>query len=170
MSAILKAPLPRFRPMQSEDLDRVAEIERQVYEFPWSRGIFGDCLRVGYSCWVMQLDGAIAGYGVVSSGAGEAHILNLCIAPEYQHQGYGRRLLNRLLDLARWYHARSVFLEVRPSNHRAIRMYETLGFACVGRRPNYYPAQQGREDALIMVLKREADDPGEPPDDRSRSR
>lgn len=164
MSAILKTPLARFRPMRGDDLEAVAAIESEVYEFPWTAGIFADCLRVGYACWVMELDGTLAGYGIVSSGAGEAHILNLCIAPEYQRQGHGRRLLSRLLDLSRWYRVNSIFLEVRPSNHRAIRMYEALGFACVGRRPNYYPAAQGREDALIMVFKREVAGAGDPPD------
>lgn len=153
MSAILAPPLPRFRPMQESDLSAVAAIERQVYEFPWSEGIFADCVRVGYSCWVLELAGELAGYGVVSTAAGEAHILNLCVAPDFQGRGHGRRLLNRMIDLARWHRARSIFLEVRPSNHRAIKMYEAKGFSCVGRRPNYYPAHEGREDALVMALR-----------------
>ena len=154
MSAILKAPLIRFRPMRQDDLDAVLAIEQGVYSFPWTRGIFADCLRVGYSCWVMESNGLAIGYGVVSVGAREAHILNLCIAPDQQRQGYGKRLLDRLIDLVRLHHAASVFLEVRPSNHQAIKMYQALGFKCIGRRPNYYPAHEGREDALIMALKR----------------
>lgn len=153
MSAVIKPELPHLRPMQERDLDSVMAIESRVYDFPWTRGIFADCLRVGYSCWVLDQDGEILGYAVLSAGAGEAHILNICIGPDYQRQGHGTRLLNRLFDLARWHQARSLFLEVRPSNQSAVQMYEEHGFAVVGRRPNYYPASEGREDALIMSRK-----------------
>jgi ribosomal-protein-alanine N-acetyltransferase len=153
MSAVLKPQLPHLRPMQDRDLESVMAIETRVYPFPWSRGIFADCLRVGYSCWVLELDQSIVGYAVLSAGAGEAHILNICISPNYQGQGHGARLLNRLVDLSRWHQASSLFLEVRPSNTVAVAMYQDYGFSVVGRRPNYYPSEDGREDALIMALK-----------------
>lgn len=139
--------------MTERDIDAVVGIESQVYEFPWSAGIFRDCLRVGYSCWVTEVADQVIGYGILSAGAGEAHILNYCVAPEHQGQGLGLKLLNRLLNLGRWHNARSVFLEVRPSNHRAIKVYTDRGFRVVGRRPNYYPANPGREDALVMALR-----------------
>ena len=90
---------------------------------------------------------------MLSAAAGEAHILNVCIAPEYQGRGHGRRLLARLVDLARWHHARQVFLEVRPSNPRAINLYRDFGFNEIGLRPNYYPAEKGREDAIVMAME-----------------
>jgi len=90
---------------------------------------------------------------VLSVAAGEAHLLNVCVAPRLQGEGHGRRLMKRLIDLARWHQAQRIFLEVRPSNPRAIRLYHDLGFNEIGRRPNYYPARQGREDALVLALE-----------------
>ena len=139
--------------MRESDLDAVIAIEERAYSYPWTRGIFADCLRVGYSCWVLALDDEVIGYGVLGVGAGEAHVLNICIAYSYQGAGYGGRLLARLIDLARWHRAGSVFLEVRPSNVAALGLYQSSGFEVVGRRPNYYPDADGREDALIMVRK-----------------
>lgn len=153
MAAVLDLPQPQLRPMRDNDLDVILAIELEAYPYPWSRGIFGDCLRVGYSCWVMEVGETIVGYGVLTAGAGEAHVLNLCIGAEHRGNGYGARLLRRLIDLARWHEAGSIFLEVRPSNQPAFKLYEKFGFAVVGRRPNYYPAEQGREDALVMVLR-----------------
>ncbi|GIX36019.1 MAG: ribosomal-protein-alanine acetyltransferase [Lysobacteraceae bacterium] len=141
----------RLRAMQEADLDRVLAIEQSAYAFPWTAGIFRDCLRSGYGCWVLDRDGEIVGYGVVSVAAGEAHLLNLCIAPRAQGQGLGRHLLGRLIELARWQRAERIFLEVRPSNPRAIALYHAMGFNEIGRRPRYYPAAQGREDALVMA-------------------
>ena len=137
--------------MQEGDFDAIMKIEQSVYPFPWSRGIFDDCLRVGYSSWVLELEQEIIGYAILSAAAGEAHILNLCVAAAHQRQGHGARILNRLFDLARWHHAKILFLEVRPDNHIAIRLYQQSGFDLVGRRPNYYPGAEGREDALLMA-------------------
>jgi ribosomal-protein-alanine N-acetyltransferase len=151
--AILKSRAPEFRRMQPDDLDRVAELEAAAYAFPWSRGIFLDCLRADYDCCVLVRDGLIIGYGVLSSGANEAHILNVCVAPVEQGSGHGRCIVKRLLDFARWHRSKRVFLEVRPSNLRAIALYESIGFNEYGRRPNYYPAKKGREDALVMAME-----------------
>ncbi len=159
MSAVLQAPAMDIRPMVEQDVDAVLPIEAQSYPFPWSRGIFEDCLRVGYSCWVAQLDDQVVGYGIVSAGAGEAHVLNICISKEYRGRGFGLAMLNRLINLARWHHSRAIFLEVRPTNYRAIDIYEQRGFGVVGRRPNYYPAKKGREDALIMAMTLFRDSP-----------
>ena len=153
MVAILKQAQPEFRRMQADDLDRVAEIEALAYEFPWSRAIFADCLRAAYECVVLVDANAIVGYGVLSSGANEAHVLNVCVVPGLHGRGYGRRIVRRLLDIARWQRAERVYLEVRPSNPRAIALYESIGFNEFGRRPNYYPAKKGREDALVMGIE-----------------
>lgn len=153
MAAAIAEPYAELRPMRSEDLDQVAVIEMRAYEFPWTLGIFRDCLRARYSCWVLARPGEIIGYGVLSVAAGEAHVLNVCIAPEAQRAGHGGRLMQRLIDLARWHRAERIFLEVRPSNRRAIGLYETLGFNEIGKRPNYYPARRGREDAIVMAME-----------------
>ncbi len=153
MVAVVRPAPPSLRPMRPEDVAEVSRIESSAYEFPWTEGIFRDCLRAGYGCWVLALDAEIAGYGVLSVAAGEAHLLNVCVAPRLQGEGHGRRLMKRLIDLARWHQAQRIFLEVRPSNPRAIRLYHDLGFNEIGRRPNYYPARQGREDALVFALE-----------------
>ncbi len=139
--------------MKQADIDAVAAIENRAYVFPWTPGIFRDCLRAGHQCWVLEAGTQLLGYGVLSAAAGEAHILNICIAPEYQGRGHGRRLLRRLIDLARWHKAQQVFLEVRPSNPAAIALYRDEGFNEIGQRPNYYPAAKGREDAIVMALE-----------------
>ena len=142
-----------LRPMREADLDAVMDIERRAYPFPWTRGIFRDCLRADYPAWVQEEGGVPVGYAVLSVAAGEAHILNLCTAPEAQGRGLGRLLLRRLLELARGRGAQRVFLEVRPSNSPAIALYHAEGFNEIGRRPRYYPAVGGREDAIVMAIE-----------------
>ncbi len=139
--------------MRMEDLDAVSALENVSYDFPWSLGIFSDCLKAGHPCWVLCMDATVCGYGILSMGAGEAHVLNICIGPTYRGQGLGRFLLDRLLDISRWNGAERVFLEVRPSNPLAKALYESVGFVEIGRRPRYYPARNGREDAIVMVLE-----------------
>jgi ribosomal-protein-alanine N-acetyltransferase len=143
----------RLRPMAQADLSRVAALERQSYVFPWNDQIFADCLRVGYHCVVVETADGVSGYGVLSMGAGEAHILNLCIADEWRRRGVGRRLLVALLAHARDRGVRDAFLEVRRTNRAAIALYHELGFECVGMRRGYYQAQDGREDALVYRLE-----------------
>ena len=152
MSALLKDPLLKMRPMEEADIDAVMEVEVRAYPFPWTHGIFRDCLKVGYHCWVYILNETIAGYSVMSVAVGEAHILNVCVAPEHQGRGLGRRLLERMLTQARKEGADTAFLEVRISNRPAIRLYETAGFNEVGLRRGYYPNHSGREDAVVMAL------------------
>ena len=152
MSAVIQAPQLNVRPMQPDDLDTVMIIELKEYEFPWTRQIFFDCLRVGYCCVVGEVDGVFAGYGVMSTGAGEAHVLNICVSHEFQRQGLGRRLLTELLDIAARLKVENIFLEVRPSNVGALTLYEDLGFNQIGLRKNYYPAKHGREDAVILAM------------------
>lgn len=139
--------------MEERDVAMVASIERAAYPFPWSATIFRDCIRVGYNCWLAEVEGTVAGYSVLSVAAAEAHILNLCVAPEWQGQGIGRILLTRVIQLARYHRVKGIFLEVRPSNTAARRLYEKAGFVEVGCRPSYYPGTAQREDALIMSLE-----------------
>ncbi|MET0330977.1 MAG: ribosomal protein S18-alanine N-acetyltransferase [Dyella sp.] len=146
-------PAIEVRVMRHEDLADVSALEAASYEFPWTPGIFSDCLRAGHSCWVLCWEGAIAGYGIVSIAAGEAHVLNVCIGAAYRGRSLGRHMMRRLLDVARWNGAEQIFLEVRPSNPIAQALYESLGFTLIGRRPRYYPARDGREDALVMSLE-----------------
>ena len=142
-----------LRGMRTTDLETVMQNELAAYEFPWTQGIFRDCLLSGHGCWVLERDGKIIGHGVLSVGAGEAHILNVCIAPRHQGRGHGRHLILRLIDAARWHRVERIFLEVRPSNPAAVHLYESIGFNEIGRRPGYYPAHKGREDALVMAME-----------------
>jgi len=144
--------LVRFRAMSPADVPHVAAVERAVYPFPWSEGIFRDCLRVGYLCRVAENDGEIVSYGIVAMGAGEAHILNICVAGHVRGRGIGRRMMQLLLERSLQAGMQDVFLEVRPSNPRAIALYQSLGFHEVGRRRAYYQAEVGREDALVLKL------------------
>jgi ribosomal-protein-alanine N-acetyltransferase len=151
--ANLKEDVPALRAMQLDDLDTVVALETEAYEFPWTFGIFRDCLRAGYECWVLVQADAVIGYSILSVAAAEAHLLNICIASSEQGRGHGTRLVRRMIDLARWHHAERMFLEVRPSNVHAIALYDHIGFNEIGRRPNYYPAKRGREDAIVMAIE-----------------
>ncbi len=142
-----------MRPMREDDLDAVHAVEIRAYEFPWTVGIFRDCLRADYPAWVMQHNGRIVGYFLMSIAADEAHVLNICIDPAQQGHGHGRQLLRALMHVARGRRAERVFLEVRPSNAGAIALYHSEGFNEIGRRPRYYPARDGREDALVMAIE-----------------
>ncbi len=139
------------RSMLEKDLDGVIEIEREAYEFPWARGIFRDCLRVGYKCFVAEEEGELLAYAIMSVAAREAHILNLCIRPRRQGCGLGKQLLHHLLERASRAGADTMFLEVRPSNRAALLLYRSAGFCEVGCRRGYYPAAAGREDALVLA-------------------
>jgi ribosomal-protein-alanine N-acetyltransferase len=153
MSAVL-APNILLRTILPEDLPTIIEIEQAAYSHPWSLKIFEDCLQVGYTTCLLELDDYIVGYGLMSVGAQEAHILNLCVHPNFQRCGYGRSLLKQLLNLARQQQVNTVFLDVRPSNYAALTLYNQIGFNQIGHRKNYYPnGKRGREDALIFALE-----------------
>lgn len=151
MNAIPEPRPVRFCAMGYADLSAVMAIEVKAYHFPWTRTIFQDCIRIGYCCRLLEIQGRIEAYGVMSMGAGEAHILNLCVRPESQGRGLAYRLLENLFALARTYGVQTIFLEVRPSNIPALKLYRSAGFCEVGQRRDYYPAVQGREDALVMA-------------------
>lgn len=142
-----------LRAMRETDIDTVMAIETRAYPFPWTDGIFRDCINACYPSWLLMQDGSIIGYGVISVAAREAHILNICIDPDVQSHGHGRRLLRALVRIARAQNAERIFLEVRPSNPRAIALYFDEGFNEIGRRPRYYPSHLGREDAIVMAME-----------------
>jgi ribosomal-protein-alanine N-acetyltransferase len=139
--------------MAYDDLSLVSDIERRSYDFPWSHGVFRDCLLAGYQCMVLEQGGRVAGYGILSIAAGEAHILNLCVDPNYRAHGYGEQLLDAILLRARAAEVREIFLEVRPSNLTALALYRKKGFHKVADRPAYYQAHGGREDAAVLAKK-----------------
>ncbi len=152
MSAVREnfPPEVLIRDMGPDDVQMVAAVEDRSYTFPWSDGIFRDCLRAGYYCCVAEIDHIVIGYGVMSTGAGEAHVLNLCVGEEYRFRGIGSQLLEHLLEFAGSLGVSDVFLEVRPSNTVAIRLYQSRGFAQIGVRRGYYQAVGGREDAVVL--------------------
>ncbi len=153
MSAVTRPGPVSLRALRGSDLNAVMAIELRGYPFPWTRGIFIDCLRAGYPGLAMERDGLLVGYGVLSIAADEAHVLNICIDPLAQSRGLGRQLLRALVRLAADRGAQRVFLEVRPSNTPALALYHSEGFNEIGRRPRYYPAAQGREDAVVMAIE-----------------
>jgi ribosomal-protein-alanine N-acetyltransferase len=136
--------------MLPADVAAVARLESATYTFPWSEGIFRDCLRAGYYCRVVESRGQCVGYAVLSIGAGEAHVLNLCVAEACRRLGIGGRLLQDMSEFAQSAGARDVYLEVRPSNLGALRLYRSRGFTQVGIRRGYYQALGGREDAVVL--------------------
>ncbi|MGE0115248.1 MAG: ribosomal protein S18-alanine N-acetyltransferase [Steroidobacteraceae bacterium] len=155
MNAELKQQLTRVvrvRAMAPADVVHIIQIEQDAYPFPWSEGIFRDCLRVGYLCRVIEMRGEICGYAIMSFGADEAHLLNICIHRELREQGVGRKLLEYLLDYARKAGMHDAFLEVRPSNPVAVHLYESIGFTRVGVRKGYYQGTPTREDAWVYKL------------------
>ncbi len=153
MSAQLQ-PQWRLLPMHPAHLPQVLEIEVRAYPFPWTEGILKDCLKAGYSSWVVTNTlGEVLAYSFMSMAVGEAHILNICVDPRQQRQGLGLFLMQHLTTLARAANCTIVLLEVRKSNKGAFKLYDSLGFQRLGVRKNYYPAHDGREDAIVLGLE-----------------
>jgi len=151
VSALLRPEPERFAPMTAADLDDVAAVEQQIYPFPWTRGNFADSLNAGYSAWVLRDPaGQLQSYAVMMLAVDEAHLLNLSVAGDAQRRGLGWRTLEWIAEVARGHGAHTLLLEVRPSNPAALRLYQRYGFERVGSRRGYYPARDGREDALVM--------------------
>ncbi|QOJ24353.1 MAG: ribosomal protein S18-alanine N-acetyltransferase [Gammaproteobacteria bacterium] len=141
-----------IRPMLLSDLDRIILIEREIFLFPWSPGNFADSIKAGYICHVLHQTDTLMGYGIMMMSPEEAHILTLGIAADWQKKGLGKKLLQFLIQYAREQQAKSVFLDVRESNHGAAQLYKQMGFQHIATRKGYYPAMCGREDALVMRL------------------
>lgn len=142
----------RMLPMSFGDVPAVVRNERLSYSHPWSDSIFKDCLQSGNECWLIKRERKVLGHGILSIAAGESHLLNVCVAPEYHGEGLGRILVEHMLKCARIKAAERVFLEVRPSNRVAIKLYQSLGFKQIGVRKGYYPGVDGREDALVLSI------------------
>jgi [ribosomal protein S18]-alanine N-acetyltransferase len=149
MSAVLQL-MHKIRPMREADVPAALLLDRASYEFPWTAGNFIDSIHAGYRCWVYEAGGEVVGHAIMMSVVDEAHLLNLAISPNWQRQGLGRALLQYVLLEARLAQIKTLFLEVRPSNATAIRLYNRNGFEGFAIRKDYYPAREGREDALVM--------------------
>ena len=157
MASTLESSHPHLRSMQESDLPQVAEIERETFPSPWPLSSFRQCLEFGYCCRVLAQGSLVQAYSIMAVDVDAAHILNLCVRTEFRQQGEGRQMLNHLLKLARAAHVTDIFLEVRVSNHPAVYLYQSADFVQIGIRKDYYPSEQGREDALILVKRLSAE-------------
>ena len=150
MNAMLE-PQIELLPMNPSDLNEILAIEYRVYPFPWGRGNFVDSMNSGYSCWVCRMAGELVGYFVVMMAVDEAHLLNIAISTKHQRKGFGARLLRQAMRVAQAAGGAILLLEVRPSNEQALSLYRHFGFKQIGVRRGYYPAEGGREDALVLT-------------------
>jgi ribosomal-protein-alanine N-acetyltransferase len=153
LSAQLQSLHPVIRALRPEDVEDIMAIELASYPYPWTRGIFSECLRIGYGCFGLQLGSELVAYAIHNWAADEAHLLNLCVHPQHQRQGLGSLLLEHAIGHVRSHGCGVIFLEVRPSNPEAERLYRRRGFTRIGLRPAYYRAAEGREDAIVMRLE-----------------
>ena len=140
-----------IRALCHSDLEQLMAIENDSYEFPWTQPIFRDCLKAGYGCYALINGEEMEGYAIISSAIDEAHLLNLCIKPACRGQGLASLVLDHVLCEMELRGIDRCFLEVRPSNKSARKLYQQMGFRVIGRRPGYYPAADGREDAWVMI-------------------
>jgi ribosomal-protein-alanine N-acetyltransferase len=150
MSAVFDLAVEML-PMSMRDIDDIQRIELRVYSHPWSLANFTDSIDSGYSCWVCRVGGELVGYFVLMLAVDEAHLLNISVAEKRQGLGFGARLLRHAMDVARQGGAGTLLLEVRPSNERALALYRHFGFRQIGVRRDYYPADTGRENALVLA-------------------
>ena len=157
MSALPRPAGTRFVPLDAARIPEILRIEEAVYPFPWTAGNFADSLRNGHSAWTIEDgEGVVLAYAVAMLCVDEAHLLNLAVAPAEQRRGLGAEMLAWMMRTLREYGARSLLLEVRPSNTAAQRLYLRTGFSAIGRRRGYYPDHGGREDAIVMRVPLEA--------------
>ncbi len=151
MSAVPK-PRLAFQQMELSDLEAVAAAEQRIYPFPWTYGNFADALAAGYRCWLCYQNDLMVAYAVVMEVLEEVHLLNISVVPECQRSGIGSEFLEHLFNDARGRGANRMLLEVRPSNTSGRALYRRYGFTVIGHRRDYYPAAQGRENAIVMLL------------------
>ena len=143
---------PLIRRLTEQDVDQIYNLETLAYPFPWTKGLFVDCMQAGYSCFGLQIGKDLNGYSIFNWAVGEAHLLNLCIHPEWQQRGFGSLLLEFTINQVTKSYNKSLLLEVRESNLRAAALYQNRGFRVIGYRPSYYQAGDGRENAIVMRL------------------
>ena len=144
-----------IRKMKDTDIAAVSRIEKLTHIQPWSENVLTDCYHSDYLCLVAEekdYQKELKGYIILSQVLDEAHLLNLCVSLKYQGFGLGRELTARGIKEVVKRGARKMFLEVRRSNMRAIRLYESFGFSEIGIRTNYYQGSSLREDAVVMAL------------------
>jgi ribosomal-protein-alanine N-acetyltransferase len=137
--------------MTTADLDEVLIAEAALHPFPWTRGNFSDSLAAGHGLYIALEDDAMVAYAVTSQVLDESHLLNISVLADKQGAGRGGRVMQHLLATAKEQGGARMFLEVRSSNRPAYRLYQRSGFIEIGRRKAYYPAPQGREDAIVMA-------------------
>jgi ribosomal-protein-alanine N-acetyltransferase len=150
MNAQPKSANVSFREMHASDLDAVMQIETVNFPFPWTAGNFKDSINSGHICLMLEIDSVLVGYAILMMVLDEAHLLNISVSSAWKGKGWGRHLLNHTMQIGREKGGLNMFLEVRPSNVSAITLYESIGFNEMGVRPGYYPAHNGRENALLM--------------------
>lgn len=143
--------LPVIRPMQEEDISKLAELENECFSEPWSEnGLREELTDNTARFYVLKNDGEIFGYIGANNVLGEVYITNVAVFPKYRKNGYGKRLVRFLTVESMLEYAEFVTLEVRCSNENAIKLYEKCGFKKAGARKNFY--SKPREDALIYTL------------------
>lgn len=160
---IRKAGLRGLRPMSLLDLHRVAAIERRIYDFPWTEGNFRDSLKAGHEGWLLEsieMPGKLRAYALLMWIVDEIHLLNISVSADEQGRGLGRALMDWIMQHGFEEGAHSILLEVRPSNHAALRLYAACGFEQIGTRRSYYPSRSGgREDAWVLRCRLGAEHP-----------
>lgn len=135
-----------------EDQAQALAIEQRSHAFPWSASVFAGNTGERFLNLRLDCDGRMAGFAITQIVLDEASLFNIAIDPDFQRRGFGRQLLEHLIDALSERGVLTLWLEVRESNHPAIALYEQMGFNQVSRRTNYYPTASGREDALLMAL------------------
>jgi [ribosomal protein S18]-alanine N-acetyltransferase len=134
-----------LRDMTEADLDTVLNIEREAHAHPWTLGNFSDSLHSGYQCKIYESkEEGMLGYAVLMLAVDEAELLDIAIAVQQQRQGWGRKLMEEMMALARRHNMLRMVLEVRASNVAAIGLYRMTGFTDIGLRRDYYPAAPAR--------------------------
>ncbi|GGB49326.1 ribosomal-protein-alanine acetyltransferase [Oceanisphaera marina] len=152
---------PVFRPLTPDDLDAMLALEQAAHAHPWSRNVLADSFGNRYftgSLWLQQQQAAtekseqLLGYFIADGILDESTLMNICVAPEQQGQGFGRQLITHYLHLCERQHITQCWLEVRASNMAAQALYQACGYQENGRRRHYYQSAAGAEDAVLMAL------------------
>lgn len=144
-----------LRLLTATDIPRLLEIETATQMSPWREEVFQNCFSSSCDCWGVESDNNnLVGFIIVSfTVLTEGHILNFAVDPAFQQRGYARALLETVLQHAREHQILRLWLEVRRSNTRAIKLYQNAGFVQMGERKNYYAELNGREDALVFLIE-----------------
>ena len=142
-----------IRPFHEPDLDSIVRLEKECYSHPWPTWLFRGALRTGMSCWAMEADHELIGFGIIQIKNSWGHLMNICITQRFRGMGLGKKMTLHLLSEARKHHASISWLEVKPTNPVAIKLYKSLGFRKAKMRKNYYPSRRGRLPAIVMAKK-----------------